>query len=464
MNTSVAAVITRPPEIVTCIKFLLDGKNVFLIFDSHPRPSYPDGAAFIISTSIDATAEHLNRILAFDASLLADKDMQWQVQLLAQFSAHVFLYKPHGDATADLMDIVVKSSLAVLEMRAKISKLESQNNFLSAENSRLETEVSKLNKRVKTSLHTGNHPTRPEKESIRAKAVAWVNSMSGNQSSKNLGAHNKPSKSLTDFGATRPSHTHQASLDLDSESSSSSEVDDTSSSSSSSATPPLSGRAAGKQRTTEHVAVEQKTTLAPRKVSYANAVAGPSRSKNVGATNELFLSGIPSDMQYDRWESLDHQPQSVNTQDLFAPPPGLTASELLDFEYAAQQQRECDQEADRLWAEQKLIMDLHSGLGHGRPALANGGSARSPDFEYAAQQQRAYDREARQVREEQKRPKHDHSATVNSSVSQPRDSVDEARQCASFSRRETSTTSDRMMTLSEPRPFTRSKTRTALTK
>src|SRR5271170_4665004 len=90
METSAAVIITRPPEILTCIKFLISDVTFFLIFDSHPRPSHPSGAAFILSSSVDVIASHLDGLLAVDARLLADSHMQWQAQLLAQYSGHVF--------------------------------------------------------------------------------------------------------------------------------------------------------------------------------------------------------------------------------------------------------------------------------------------------------------------------------------------------------------------------------------
>jgi hypothetical protein len=365
-------------------------------------------------------AEHLNRVLAFDPGLLGDEDMQWQVQLLAQFSAHIFSYKPQGDTPAALMDVVVKSSLAVLEMRANITRLESQNKFLSSENSRLETEVNNLNDEVKRSRRTGHRSTGLQNDTLPAKAVPWANGRSGSQISRTKDTY-KSSKSPSTIANSifnQPSQKRHASesSDLDTDFSSSSEDEDTSSSSSSYTAPPLSDRAAGKQRRIECDdlgPVESQKAPAFPKVSYANAVAGPSHSKHGSAA---IMSQQPHDMRPNRLESLDRQSQGI--QDSFVPPHGLTRSEKLDFEYAACQQHECDKEAARLRFKPQPEY----------PALASGGSPlQSRDFGYATRQQREYDEEHLRLRAEQQQLL---NVAGGSGGSRPREFVDVTQQCA----------------------------------
>ena len=113
LKTSVAAVITHPPEILTCIKFLISNEPIFLIFHSHLRPSHPDGAGFILSTSVDAMAPQLASLLAVDPRLLVDNTLQWQVQLLAQFAGHVFVSRAQGDTPDYLVHVSLESSLAM---------------------------------------------------------------------------------------------------------------------------------------------------------------------------------------------------------------------------------------------------------------------------------------------------------------------------------------------------------------
>jgi hypothetical protein len=109
LNSSAVAVITRPPEIIACLKLRLTEKNVFIIFDSHPRPSYPNGAGMIVSTSIEGTARRLAELLP--TVDLPDGFLQWQAQLLANYSGHVFV--PHGveTSTTTLWQAVLESSL-----------------------------------------------------------------------------------------------------------------------------------------------------------------------------------------------------------------------------------------------------------------------------------------------------------------------------------------------------------------
>ncbi|KAH9965566.1 hypothetical protein BGW80DRAFT_1345261 [Lactifluus volemus] len=125
IDSSAVTIITRPPEIVACLKLRLTDKNVFIIFDSHPRPSYPNGAGMIASTSIESTARRLTELLP--TVDLPDGVLQWQAQLLSNCSGHVFV--PHGaDITVPMLwQAVLESSLAQLSMQTVIADLRSQN-------------------------------------------------------------------------------------------------------------------------------------------------------------------------------------------------------------------------------------------------------------------------------------------------------------------------------------------------
>jgi len=76
-HSSTCAIITRPPEIIACIKLATNKSDVYVVFDSHPRPNkHPQGAAFIFMNSIDATAAYLADLLHYDDSLLMDSSVQ----------------------------------------------------------------------------------------------------------------------------------------------------------------------------------------------------------------------------------------------------------------------------------------------------------------------------------------------------------------------------------------------------
>ncbi len=93
----------------------------------------------IISPSVEGTARQLTELLP--TVDLPDSFLQWQAQLLANYSGHVFV--PHGveTSTPTLWQAVLESSLAQLSMQAEIAKLRSQNEFLKGEQQRLEGEI-----------------------------------------------------------------------------------------------------------------------------------------------------------------------------------------------------------------------------------------------------------------------------------------------------------------------------------
>jgi len=139
LGSSAVVVITRPPEIIACLKLRLKPRNVFIIFDSHPRPSYPNGAGMIISPSIEGTARRLTELLPNVD--LPDSFLQWQAQLLANYSGHVFVPHVVETSTATLWQGDLESSLAQSSMQAEIAELRSQNEFLKGEQQRLESEL-----------------------------------------------------------------------------------------------------------------------------------------------------------------------------------------------------------------------------------------------------------------------------------------------------------------------------------
>ncbi|KAH9984586.1 hypothetical protein BJV77DRAFT_966018 [Russula vinacea] len=139
LDSSAVAIITRPPEIIACLKLRLAFRNVFIIFDSHPRPSYPNGAGMIANTSIEGTARRLAEILPNVD--LSDGILQWQAQLLSVYSGHVFVPQGVEKSTPTLWQTILEFSLAQLSMRAEISELRSQNVSLKNEQQRLESKI-----------------------------------------------------------------------------------------------------------------------------------------------------------------------------------------------------------------------------------------------------------------------------------------------------------------------------------
>ena len=151
-SRSAAVVITRPPEIVCILKVVVGPREIFVLFDSHPREDHRDGAAFVFYSSMNAAADYLSELFKYDQSLLDDPATRWQAQLLNNFSGHAFVVEASTlDDPAGMLDAVLESSLESLSLKAEIVELErtkdrlqAQVDHLTEENIRLEDEVINL--------------------------------------------------------------------------------------------------------------------------------------------------------------------------------------------------------------------------------------------------------------------------------------------------------------------------------
>lgn len=133
LQKSAAVIITRPPEIIACLKVTdtKSGQNAYIIFDSHPRPSHPDGAALIFCSSLDKAANILGGILHVDEGLMSSRHPYWGAQLLTNFLGHIFVAKNGPLVTGKS---ILKSSLTVLALRSAIKELNQQNDALAFQN------------------------------------------------------------------------------------------------------------------------------------------------------------------------------------------------------------------------------------------------------------------------------------------------------------------------------------------
>jgi len=162
---SAAIVITRPPEIITCIKISIsDGVDVFMVFDSHPRPDHPRGPGFTFNTSIDATANYLDNLLAIDQSILSDHSLQWQTQLLANFSGLLFVAKASrfDSNPIEAERAMIESSLTILALRAEVDELRFQNASLQRD---LQAAEHKVEEERWYPSKSANSPKSPKKSS-----------------------------------------------------------------------------------------------------------------------------------------------------------------------------------------------------------------------------------------------------------------------------------------------------------
>lgn len=173
-----------------------------MVFDSHPRREHPDGAGFIFSTSIDATAEYLDNLLAIDKKILSDPSLQWQSQLLANFSGLSFVAKT---TRFDVNPIeaeraMVESSLAILALQAEVAELKSQNTALQRDlrAAELKVEEERLN---------SYRSSRPPQSSKKSPEPVWMPAPTRKKHGKKRSENG--SSSPTDHRPSAPNPTPQ---------------------------------------------------------------------------------------------------------------------------------------------------------------------------------------------------------------------------------------------------------------
>ena len=171
-DKSAAMVITRPPEIVTCVKISIpDDADVFMLFDSHPRPDHPDGPGFTFTTSLDATARYLDHLLAIDESILSDHSLQWQTQLLANFSGLLFVAKAtRFDSNPNEAErAMIESSLSILALQAEVADLKYQNTSLQSD-----LKAAELKLKAEEERRYSYRPSSSSKSSRKYSEPEWI--------------------------------------------------------------------------------------------------------------------------------------------------------------------------------------------------------------------------------------------------------------------------------------------------
>jgi hypothetical protein len=120
-------------------------QSIYLIFDSHPRPNHPNGAAVQIfpARPTDDVADYLTDLFQVDDTLINDPNLQWHVQLLGQVSYHLI-------APATTRQILNEYALNMQfltlhhrlnETQRKLRDEEAENRQLRSKNFDLEQEV-----------------------------------------------------------------------------------------------------------------------------------------------------------------------------------------------------------------------------------------------------------------------------------------------------------------------------------
>lgn len=187
----VAAILTRSPEIIVCVKIPTnDTGDIFVVFDSHPRPTHPEGAGLIVNTSMESTATYLHNLLAIDPKILADPTMRWQAQLFGQFSSHIVAPNCTSLSLAGLEDILMESSITILRLQAELDSARRLNEELVTHNNRLKSEITELELDAETTTFRARDELRVSNQSHYTQGPPpWQASSSNSSASRAAAAH-----------------------------------------------------------------------------------------------------------------------------------------------------------------------------------------------------------------------------------------------------------------------------------
>ncbi|PVF98979.1 hypothetical protein CPB86DRAFT_814291 [Serendipita vermifera] len=137
-----AAIITKTPEIVAVIHIPHhepNGSSLFAIFDSHPRPKHPLGAAFLLFRTPNRAADYLSKLFQVDESLIKEEAFDWQSHMLGSFSAHILRAR---EATGDeQLHAIYAANIEILNINHSIKEATERRDAT-------ETELKKLREKL----------------------------------------------------------------------------------------------------------------------------------------------------------------------------------------------------------------------------------------------------------------------------------------------------------------------------
>ncbi|QRV98824.1 Zinc finger, C3HC4 type (RING finger) protein [Ceratobasidium sp. AG-Ba] len=174
--------LTRPPEMIALMYIPLPlsttdrapkVKSIYIVFDSHPRPSHPDGTALQIfpSTATDDVADYLADLLQFDEAIMNDPALEWHAQLLGQVSCHFFapaVDLPQNEYAMNMTFLTLKQlatenkdKLAASEkenrqLRSRVFDLEQEVAWLGNTDRRKQEEIRQLKSQADNKSHRGS--------------------------------------------------------------------------------------------------------------------------------------------------------------------------------------------------------------------------------------------------------------------------------------------------------------------
>lgn len=182
-----------------------------MLFDSHPRPDHPDGPGFTFTTSLDSTARYLDNLLAIDESILSDHSLQWQTQLLANFSGLLFVAKGtrFDSNPLEAERAMIESSLSILALQAEVADLKYQNTSLQSD-----LQAAELKLKAEEERRYSYKPSSSPKSSRKYSEPEWipVSSRKKNRKKKSDNSYSSPTDyrpSMFSPIRTAPIRTHE---------------------------------------------------------------------------------------------------------------------------------------------------------------------------------------------------------------------------------------------------------------
>ncbi|CAE6475550.1 unnamed protein product [Rhizoctonia solani] len=173
-----AVCVTRPPEVISVIHIPIPQPtaydwapwtsrrvdSIYLVFDSHPRPNHPNGAAVQVfpSRPVEDVAEYLMDLFQVDQDIINDPNLEWTVQLFGQLSYHV------------LAPSLASESLDEYALNMRILEADRKRNWAEEKFKASETETRKLRSKVFDKeqeiamLHFSNRKQHDEIQSLKA--------------------------------------------------------------------------------------------------------------------------------------------------------------------------------------------------------------------------------------------------------------------------------------------------------
>lgn len=180
-SSSAAILITRYPDVITCVRLKLSAREVFVLF--HPRGTSEHGpvASLTFSTSLPHIVRRLCDIFP-DKHHFAQGNNDRQAMLLETCAAHVFVPRTAAYDPRIAEDSLIVASLTLLTLKAELEQVTRASGVLKNEKQQLERTIAELTARLEEEQAKSKH-VQPFKPS-RARTTRGTSVIRGPQLSR----------------------------------------------------------------------------------------------------------------------------------------------------------------------------------------------------------------------------------------------------------------------------------------